>query len=626
MTRFAVRLSFLGTLSVLALLAIGLRPLNGQSPLRHWTDAIDARFTIGQPVITYTLRVDSAKLSGFDVTMTVRGSRDTVTLAMAAHPEYDDRYWRFVRDVRVEGASGRATVTSVDSALWRVVAPGGGFTLRYRLELPVEEQRFRPGWQPFLAPTGGLVGGIHSFMYVVGETLVPSHVTLDIPTGWSVATGLAPTSDPRTFYAPSAAVLLESPMLVGRLRDWRFSVDGVPHRVAYWPKPDAVAFDSVALIDGIQRIVRGAVALFGRVPYREYVFQLQDGALGALEHPNSMSLGAPSQNLARELGPLFAEIAHEYVHAWNLMRIRPVEYGDVSYRTPPRSRGLWFSEGLTIFYADLIRRRVGLTVDAPTRQAHLQTLIGRYLANPGNARLSAERVSLAQYGGGPGALGDYTASAHLQGELIGAMLDLEIRHATAGARSMDDVMRLMLERHAGQQGFAGRDVERAVNAICRCSVTAIFDAHVRGGQPIAFDAHLRHIGLRADVAWRPALGSDGAPVPDLRAYPYDAGDGGPPRLGITNPASAWGKAGLHTGDRVRAVNGEPTKTADAVRLAFRRLRAGDTVRVDVEQAGRARTAVVVMAPFDRPVVELRELPAATPAQRALRARWESGAP
>src|SRR5687768_10842845 len=46
MTRFAVRLSFLGAVSVLVLLAIGLRPLNGQSPLRHWTDAIDARFTI----------------------------------------------------------------------------------------------------------------------------------------------------------------------------------------------------------------------------------------------------------------------------------------------------------------------------------------------------------------------------------------------------------------------------------------------------------------------------------------------------------------------------------------------------------------------------------------------------
>ena len=600
--------------------------LSAQHPLAHWTDAIDARFAIGQPVLAYGLHVDSTDLSGFDVTMTVRAARDTVTLAMAAHPEYDDRYWRYVRDVRVESARGGGTVTKVEDAVWRVVARGGAFTLRYRLVLPPPDPRFRSGWRPFLATTGGLVGGIHAFMYVVGETLAPSHVTLDIPAGWSIATALTPTFDARTFYAPSAAVLVESPMLVGKLRDWRFEVDRVPHRVAYWPLPEAVPFDTAALVDGIRRIVRGAVDLFGRAPYREYVFQLQDGALGALEHPASVSLGAPSEQLARGLAPLFAEVAHEYVHAWNLMRIRPAEYGDVSYRTPPRSRGLWFSEGLSIFYADLLRRRVGLSANTPDRRAHLQQLISRYLANPGNARLSAERVSLAAYGEDPEALGDYTASAHLQGELIGALLDLEIRHATSGRRSMDDVMRLMLQRHAGRRGFTSADVERAVGETCSCSVKPFFDAHVRGGTAIRFDTFLRHIGLAADVAWRPALGSDGRPVPDLRAYPYDPEDGGGPRIGLTNPESAWGKAGLHTGDRVRTVNGERTPTAESVRLALRKLRSGDSVRVEIERDGAVRTVTVVMAPFERPVVELRELPTATPAQRSLRARWEAGLP
>jgi len=210
--------------------------------------------------------------------------------------------------------------------------------------------------------------------------------------------------------------------------------------------------------------------------------------------------------------------------------------------------------------------------------------------------------------------------------LIGAMHDLEIRAVTGGRRSMDDVMRRMLERHAGATGFTSRDVERVVNEVCGCNVTPIFDAHVLGAQPIPFDAYLRHVGLRAEVTWRAALGDDGRPVTDLRAYPYDPGDGGGPRLGITNPESAWGRAGLHTGDRVRAVNGERTTTVDAVRLAFRRLRSGDTVRVDVERRDGSHAAVVVMAPFDRPFVELRDVSGATAAQRALRARWESGAP
>ena len=138
----------------------------------HLTRRAMIGFAIAQLVVTYALHVDSANLSGFDVAMSVRGRRDTTLLAMVAHPEYDDRYWRFVRDVRVEGSRSGASVTRTDSAVWRVVAPGGSFVVRYRLALPTQEGERRAAWKPFVAPTGALVGGTHSFMYIVGETLI----------------------------------------------------------------------------------------------------------------------------------------------------------------------------------------------------------------------------------------------------------------------------------------------------------------------------------------------------------------------------------------------------------------------------------------------------------------------
>jgi predicted metalloprotease with PDZ domain len=376
----------------------------------------------------------------------------------------------------------------------------------------------------------------------------------------------------------------------------------------------------------VERLTRSAIAMFGRAPYREYTFLLQDGAYGALEHPNSVTLGAPSTELAEGLANVFGELAHEFFHTWNLMRIRPVEYGDISYRTPPRSRGLWFSEGLSMFYSDLLRRRAGLPTGTPTRIAHLESIVGRYMSSPGNGRLSPERVSVAEYGGDPADLGDYTASTHLQGELIGAMLDLEIRHATAGRRSMDDVMRIMLARYGGARGFTAGDVEHVVGEVCRCNMAPFFAAHVRGATPIAFDEHLRHIGLRIDVTMRPALGSDGRPVPDFRAYPYDLDDGRGLRLAISDPSSAWGRAGLHSGDRLLAINGTATTDRGAAFGSLRRLHSGDTIRVDIERRGVRQRATVVMTPFDRPFVQIRQLSSATAAQRALRAAWESGAP
>src|SRR5919202_2329420 len=180
--------------SLLVLLALAARPAAAQNPVSRPVDAVEVRFARAQPVVSYALRVDTTDLSGFDVEMHVRNAPDTFRVAMAAHPEYDDRYWRYVDGPRVVDARGRAgAVVREDSALWRVMMPGGEGVVRYRLRLPAAEAPTRAAWRPFLAPNGGLVGGPHAFMYIVGATLIPAHVALPLPAAWEIATGLVPT-------------------------------------------------------------------------------------------------------------------------------------------------------------------------------------------------------------------------------------------------------------------------------------------------------------------------------------------------------------------------------------------------------------------------------------------------
>src|SRR6266478_10254366 len=101
-----------------------------------------------KPSIQYTLRVDSTDLSGWTVEIRLRTTSDTIRLAMAAHPEYDDRYWRYVRDFAVETTG--ATVTRIDSAVWQIVAPRGVVNVRYRVALPPADAGLRASWRPFL--------------------------------------------------------------------------------------------------------------------------------------------------------------------------------------------------------------------------------------------------------------------------------------------------------------------------------------------------------------------------------------------------------------------------------------------------------------------------------------------
>ncbi len=157
-----------------------------------------------RPLISYTIRVDPGDLSGFAIEMRVRGAGNVVRIAMASHPEYDDRYWRYVENLSAESRGVPLRVTREEDGLWLVDAPGGDLTVRYRIHLPTQTTPTRAAWKPFLSPTGGLIGDLHSFMYVVGAESDPTLLTLEIPKGWAIASGLDATDNPRTFAASAS--------------------------------------------------------------------------------------------------------------------------------------------------------------------------------------------------------------------------------------------------------------------------------------------------------------------------------------------------------------------------------------------------------------------------------------
>jgi predicted metalloprotease with PDZ domain len=605
-------------------IVIALLPLTragAQNPQRHFTEGVDSRFARTMPVVNYLITVSAGDTTGFNVQMAVRGVRDTFRIALARHPEYHDRFHRYVEDLR---SDPQVTITQQDSALWRVIAPGGEAVIQYRIAVPAEA-RPRAAWRPFITRYGALFGGPHSFMYVVGAELAPAHVEVRVP--WaSVTTGLTPTAVPNTFYASNAYVLVESPIMAGQMRTWNFAVDRVPHAIAYLGREGGPRFDTTAFRDGVEKLVGEAVKLFGRPPYREYTFQFQDDAWGGLEHHNSVTLGARSSLLAENPQALLPETAHEFIHTWNLMRIRPAEYVGVTYRQIQPVPTLWFSEGLTIFYSDLLMRRAGLSPTS-TRTEHLASIIERYLANPGQARYSAEQISKVAYNAPPDALGDYNASSHLQGEVLGTMLDLLVRDATNGTKSMDDVMRLLHERGDGPRGIGTTDIERAVAEVCACAVKPFFDAHVRGAQPVPFDRYLALIGLRTVVTSDSAV-RDGQPIPDHRLWAWNPPGDSLLSLLINNPQTIWGKAGLHSGDRVITVNGNTVRTWPEFRQALSSSRIGDNMHLVVKapKALAPRTVTVKVAGYERPVVRVEEVFSATEKQIKLREAWLSGTP
>jgi predicted metalloprotease with PDZ domain len=573
--------------------------------------------------VEYSLRVDSADLSTIAVEMRIRNAPAGFQLAMATHPEYDDQYWRYLTDLSAASAVGAATVTREDSAVWRVTAPAGDVTIRYHVHYPVSQPMQQAVWKAHLTSTGGLVGGPHSFLYIVGGEHTPVRVTLSLPRGWAVATGLARADAAGTFTAPNVEVLIDSPMLVGHFRSWQFLIDGVPHQIAYLGHPGGVPFDSALFVANVERIARETAKMFGWMPYHQFQFLFEDGTSGGLEHLNSISIGVRSADVAHDPNSPLAQIAHEFFHIWNEVHLRPASWIGIRHVTPDPTGELWWAEGVTLYYADLLMRRAGLPTTDSTRVAHLERLISAYNANPSHGMVSLEHTS-RQFNQPSGGNGDYTPSMYTQGEVVGSMLDLMIRDGSKGARSLDDVMRDLAKRFTPERGYTSADVEHAVSTACACDARSFFDRYVRVAGVVDFNRGLAVLGLRVVVTWEPARGSDGALLPDLRLSGFLRPGEGRPRLLVWFPSTEWGRAALHTGDRLVSWNGVAMTDAQQLRTAITQLQIADTARVVVMRDSEKIETTVVVSGYDRPVVHIEETPGATAAQRALRARWIAG--
>src|SRR5882762_9723669 len=111
--------------------------LHAQNPLQNSFDALEMRYSTRQAIVNYTLSIDSKDLSSYAVEMRVRNVPDTFRIAMVTHPEYDDRFWRYLTELTVENNSGnRGAVIRKDSAVWRIQTSGGDAVIHYKIHLP----------------------------------------------------------------------------------------------------------------------------------------------------------------------------------------------------------------------------------------------------------------------------------------------------------------------------------------------------------------------------------------------------------------------------------------------------------------------------------------------------------
>ena len=355
-------------------------------------------------------------------------------------------------------------VEQLDKSTWQIACtPASALVLRY--EVYAHDNSVRTAW---LDANRGFFNGTSVCLKVEGQEALP-HV-LEIPAakamdGWSLATGLTPhTIDSRGFGRYQAAdydELVDAPVEMGAFWSGSFTARGVPHRFVVAGAADS--FDGARLLADTQKICETEIRFWHgnrKPPHSNYLFMLnavEDG-YGGLEHRNSTALICTRKDLPRlggaktsdGYGTLRGLISHEYFHTWNVKRLRPAEFERYRYDRENYTGLLWFFEGFTSYYDDLLLRRAGLLDNAGYLKL-LTATVNQVLQAPGRLVQSVAEASFdawVKYYRPDENTPNATISYYSKGALVALCLDLTLRSEgrTTHEKTLDDVMRALWKR------------------------------------------------------------------------------------------------------------------------------------------------------------------------------------
>ncbi|WP_310625189.1 peptidase M61 [Limnohabitans sp.] len=438
-------------------------------------------------------------------------------------------------------------VQHIDKCTWQVDC-GADAPLTLHYQVHAHDDSVRTAW---LDTQRGFFNGTSVFLQAESLEDVPHQVSLVAETfhtphsqPWQVATGLTPLKTDRqgfgTYVASNYDALVDCPVEMGPFWSGSFKACGIEHRfVVAGATP---AFDGERLLRDSQKICETAIRFWhgkskrgnkhSATPHQRYVFMLNAvvQGYGGLEHRNSTALicnradlprvsessnsrakGSNASDAKQSEGytTLLGLISHEYFHTWNVKRLRPAEFARYDYTQENYTELLWFFEGFTSYYDDLLLHRAGLIDDAHYLKL-LSKTIQQVQQTPGREVQSVAQSSFeawTKYYRPDANSPNLTVSYYTKGALVALCLDLSLRQH--GVRnhsvSLDDVMRALWVRccTGPQDGpMLEADVLAVLKELTGRSWVAEFKAWVHGTRELPLEKLLtaHGVGIHHDPA------------------------------------------------------------------------------------------------------------------------------
>lgn len=450
------------------------------------------------------------------------------------------------------------------------------------------------------------------FLWTVGQDARPIKVEFnDLDTyGWKVATQLSHVGD-NIYSAPNLQYLFDSPTELSNFKQTSWPVvntDGKTEKINLVAHSD----DSQETIDNfgkmVQKVVLEEKAVFGELPsydYGEYTFMddvYPSNSTDGMEHRNSTCIVENDKQIAGNEVDELSTFSHEYFHSWNVKRIRPKSLEPFNFEHANMSSELWFAEGFTQYYGELLLVRAGFhNVDDYTRT--LSGLINSVLSSPGAAKYPQTQMSrYAVYADNGVSIDPVNSNNtyltyYFYGGATAVALDLRLR--SEFNLTLDDYMKAVwLAVGKVQRPYTIPDLQKVLSKLTNPKFADDFFArYIYGIEKNNYEALLTKAGLilrkaAPGKAWAGPLG-------------YNLGRRKAGSANVTSPegltlqsttfaSSPIYKAGLDAGDIILKADGKIITDAKSFSDIVAAKNIGDKIVVDYKNRTGEHTATITL--------------------------------
>ncbi|WP_165750048.1 M61 family metallopeptidase [Cellulophaga sp. Z1A5H] len=443
---------------------------------------------------------------------------------------------------------------------------------------------------------------------------------------WKIATQL-PLVANNTYSAKNLQYFMDSPTELSNFGLREFEVveaDGKKKNIRFVLHHNGTEAELDTYFEKIKKTVLAEKAVFGELAdfdYGTYTFlacYIPNASGDGMEHRNSTILTSTRSLADGGMENNIGTVSHEFFHSWNVERIRPESLEPFNFEEANMSGELWFAEGFTSYYTNLILCRTALI----TNQEYVEGLAGtfnyvwnspaRAFFNPIEMSYQAPFVDAAT-SVDPVNRENTFISYYSYGSILGLALDLSLREK---GLNLDDFMKLIWTTYGKNEiPYTIENLNESLNTYAgKAFGDDFFNSYIyKSGMP-DYTALLATVGvgLKQDTQ-----------IPDFGAtVAINTKMQGEIKRNTTIGSPAY-LGGLDKGDFITQVNGQALPSTTSFEDYIKTFEIGTELKIDFLRNAVPQKTIVKIASSQTYRIELMEKQGKKPSKKILknRAAW-----